>query len=107
MSIKKREAHKTTTPKAIAVSETKRKETPKIPLNSKKTIQVLYAQAIDNGFQLVNTKPEVVFKVLKTSVKDVFILNSKNGILCKVGEKWIAEYYENNQLKQDIYEIKF
>ncbi|MHB0754264.1 hypothetical protein [Polaribacter sp. M15] len=71
------------------------------------SLKVLYAQAIENGYQFVNTKPEVVFKVLKTNVKEVYIIDGKNGIFYKVGEKWIAEYYENNQLKHAEYTIKF
>ncbi len=71
------------------------------------SLKVLYAQAIENGFQLVNTKPEVVYKVLQTNVKNVYILSGENGILYKVGEKWIAEFYQNNQLQQLEYDIKF
>ncbi|PQJ83020.1 hypothetical protein BTO16_08305 [Polaribacter glomeratus] len=72
-----------------------------------KTLDVLYAQKITNGFQLVNTKPEVVFLILKTNVKDVFIINNKNGTLYKSGENWIAEFYENNLLVTKEYQIKF
>lgn len=68
---------------------------------------VLYAQAKLNGFQLVNTKPEVVFEILKTNVKEVFILKSKKGIMYKSGQVWIAEYYEKEKLIQEQYQIKF
>lgn len=67
----------------------------------------LYAQEKNNGFQLVNLKPEVVFVVLKTNVKDVFIIQDKNGILYKNGEDFVAEYYENGQLVQKEYQVKF
>ena len=67
----------------------------------------MYAQSIENGFQLVNTKPEVVFKILKTNLKDVYIITDKKGVFYKVGERWFAEYYENNQLQQIEYQIKF
>lgn len=71
------------------------------------TNAVLYAQAIENGFQLVNTTPKVVFQMLKTKMKDVFILNNKNGILYKTATSWTAEYYENGVLVLQEYQIKF
>lgn len=91
----------------ITASETLKEEIPKLLSKPQKPLQVLYAQAITDGFQLVNTAPEVVYKVLKTNVSNVYIINSKKGIFYKVGEKWIAEYYKNNQLKQEVYEVKF
>jgi hypothetical protein len=84
----------------------------KTELNKEKTVvfksvEFLYSQPKNNGFQLVNTKPEVVFVILKTNVKDFFIIKDKNGIIYKVGENWVAEYYENNQLITIQYQIKF
>ena len=73
----------------------------------KDTKNVLYAQAITNGFQLVNTKPEVVFQVLKSSKKDFYFLKNKDGVLFKKGTNWIAEYYENDTLVQKQYQVKF
>ena len=94
------------TPKVIVapqiVKETTSQLTEKIA-----NLKILYAQSIENGFQLVNTKPEVVFKILITNLKDVYIITDKNGIFYKVGEQWIAEYYENNKLQQVEYQIKF
>ncbi|MEE9408756.1 MAG: hypothetical protein V3V28_11855 [Polaribacter sp.] len=71
------------------------------------TKNVLYAQAIENGFQLVNTKPSLVFQLLKTKVKDVFIIKNKNGILYKSGNTWVAEYYNKTSLVVERYQIKF
>ncbi|WP_158841395.1 hypothetical protein [Polaribacter sp. L3A8] len=70
-------------------------------------LETLYSQEISNGFQLVNTTPAVVYQLLKTKVKDVFILKDKNGILYKNGNNWIAEYYENDALVVKQYAIKF
>ena len=67
----------------------------------------LYAQSITNGFQLVNTKPEVVFEIIKTSVKDVFIIKNKNGIIYKNKDLWIAEYYKEDLKIIEEYYIKF
>ncbi|MDO6744879.1 hypothetical protein Q4553_09845 [Tenacibaculum soleae] len=71
------------------------------------TIVNLYAQTIANGFQLVNTKPSVVYQILKTNVADVFILKNKNGILYKNNANWIAEYYKDGVKVTEQYQIKF
>jgi len=69
--------------------------------------QLLYAQPIQNGFQLVDMTPKRMYIIKKTSVKDVFILDDKNGILYKFNDKWIAEYYEGNtRIKKEL-NIKF
>ena len=68
---------------------------------------ILYAQANTNGFQLINTKPEVIFVILKTNVKDVFVIKDKNGIFHKVDGNWVAEYYENTQFVEKQYQVKF
>lgn len=81
------------------------------PIKEKSTVStsaaVLYAQTTNNGFQLVNTTPEVVLSILKTNVKEVFIIKDKNGILYKLGDNWVAEFYENNLLVTKEYQIKF
>lgn len=71
------------------------------------TLKILYAQSIENGFQLVNTKPEVVFKLLKTSLKEVYILTEKNGVFYKNGDHFIAEYYEGSMLIKKEFQVKF
>ncbi|MGY0425733.1 MAG: hypothetical protein ACWIPI_02745 [Polaribacter sp.] len=76
-----------------------------VPL--KKGVNVLYAQPKENGFQLVNMKPAVVFTIFKTSLKDIFIIKDKNGTLYKKDGSWIAEYYENGKLIGKQYQIKF
>ncbi len=68
---------------------------------------VLYAQAIENGFQLVDSSPKVVYRIRKTSIVDVYLVEGKNATVYKRGADWILEYYENNVLKQDVLNIKF
>ena len=67
----------------------------------------LYVQPKVNGFQLVDLKSEVVFLILNTRIKDVFIIKSKNGLLYKKEAIWVAEFYENGVLVEKKYEIKF
>ncbi|MDO7170759.1 hypothetical protein [Mariniflexile sp. AS56] len=68
---------------------------------------VLYAQAIENGFQLVDSTPKVVYKIKKTSIPDVYMVDGKNATLYKKEGNWVLEYYDNNVLKQDVLTIKF
>ena len=77
----------------------KQKKTPSYPL--------LYAQKIENGYQLVNTKPAIKFVILKTNNEKKFFIQDKNGTLIKSGDYWIAEYYEGNNLITENYLIKF
>jgi uncharacterized protein YqgQ len=67
----------------------------------------LYAQPNENGFQLIDLKPEVVFLIMKTNLKDVFIMKDKNGILYKKSTTWFAAFYENGELVEKRFEIKF
>ncbi|PKH52780.1 hypothetical protein CXF68_19685 [Tenacibaculum sp. Bg11-29] len=67
----------------------------------------LYAQPTVNGFQLINTKPEVVYQILKTSVEDVFILKNKKGILYKDNNIWVVEFYSKGLKFIENYQIKF
>ena len=77
------------------------------PVSVKNAMTTLYAQVTKNGFQLVDTKPVVIFKLFKTNVKDVFIIKDKNGLLYKNKNIWIAEFYENDVRKTIEYQIKF
>ena len=88
----------TNTKKNTVVNKTQEKKVSK---------EILYAQSKANGFQLINTKPEVVFILLNTDVKDVYIIKGKNGILYKNSNSWIAEFYENNQFIKKEYLVKF
>ncbi|CAL2105011.1 conserved hypothetical protein [Tenacibaculum sp. 190524A02b] len=71
------------------------------------TKETLYAQPTANGFQLVDTQPKKVFELLKTSIKDVFVLKTIDGILFKSNDVWFAEYYENGTKVLKQYKIKF
>lgn len=68
---------------------------------------VLYAQAINNGFQLVDSSPKVVYKIKKTSLENVFLVEGLDGTLLNKNGQWILEYYDNGSLKQKVLNIKF
>lgn len=97
--------------KVVQTAEVKntfvKKEEPKPVVSKENTAEVLYAQPNQNGFQLVNTKPAIVFVLLKTNDPKKFIIKDKNGTFTKKGNTWVAEYYDNGQLVTKEYQVKF
>ena len=73
----------------------------------RKSSDVLYAQPIENGYQLVDSSPKVVYKIKKTSLDNVFLVEGLNGTLLNKNGQWVIEYYENGALKQKTLNIKF
>ena len=70
----------------------------------KKPSNVLYAQPITNGFQLVDNTPKVVMILLETAKKDVFIVKGQDAIVYKENSKW---YLSKNSNDSKLLEIKF
>src|SRR5690606_15447880 len=81
--------------KTITAIETKNNDS-NVQISTEKAATMLYAQPIDNGFQLVDSTPKVLYKIKSTSTPDVFIVTSVNGTLTKKGNSWLLEYYEND-----------
>ncbi len=76
-------------------------------LQTSKSDVLLYAQAIQNGFQLVDSTPKRVYTIHQTSAKNIYILKDKKGVLYKLNDVWIVEYYENGKLVKEQVQIKF
>jgi hypothetical protein len=72
-------------------------------------LPTLYAQPIENGYQLVDATPKLVLKIFNTSQPDYFtaVSEAKNGVVFKKEGVWYFEYYENSVLKSDKLNIKF
>ncbi|MCL5129082.1 hypothetical protein [Algibacter sp. L4_22] len=68
---------------------------------------VLYAQAIKNGFQLVDSSPKVLYRMYNTQLSDVFLVENKSAIIFKKDNKWFIEHHENGTLKLNLLNIKF
>ncbi|MES2747838.1 MAG: hypothetical protein V4648_05640 [Bacteroidota bacterium] len=77
--------------------------------NNSTTPNTLFAQPIQNGFQLVNTEPRVIMKLYKTSVKDFYtaVKGDIQGALVLKNSEWFFEYYKNDQLVSEKVEVKF
>lgn len=68
---------------------------------------LLYAQETNGGYQLIDSTPKLMYTLQATSLKDVYIIKNKNGILFKQNKKWFVEYYLNNKLIKKELTIKF
>lgn len=90
------------TPK-VKPKEIKVQEVPEVTTTS----EVLYAQPIPNGFQLVDTTPKVVYKIRKSGAKDVYIVIGRDAIIRKNGADWILDYYVDGVLHSKSLDIKF
>ncbi|PWV56870.1 hypothetical protein [Chitinophaga sp. S165] len=73
------------------------------------TTGTLYAQPTPIGYQLIDTTPQKVLTLFKTSVQDHFIAESgaTNGIVFKKDGEWFFEYYKDNKLTSQKLQIKF
>jgi hypothetical protein len=71
--------------------------------------EVLYAQEIPNGFQLVDSTPRIRLKIFKTSKPDQYLAKSDEheGIFYAKEGKWFFEYYVGDQLRVEELTIKF
>jgi len=70
---------------------------------------ILYAQEIRNGFQLVDNTPKIRLKLFRTSISDVYAVkhDKDNGVVYKKDGKWYMEYYMGETLKIEELNIKF
>lgn len=91
----------------VDVEKTVQKPVEKIVSNSFE--QVLYAQPIGDGFQLIDSTPSVIMKLTKTSSPDIFLVdyNGNEGVLLKKNNQWIFEYKANGVLNSHLLNVKF
>ncbi|MFD2605377.1 hypothetical protein ACFSSG_07750 [Euzebyella marina] len=77
--------------------------------NTRPSEGVLYAQGLDNGYQLVDSTPKIRLKIYRTSIPDYYLAESdtESGVVFENNGKWFFEYYENDQLVTESLEIKF
>jgi len=70
---------------------------------------VLYAQEMPNGFQLVDKTPKIRLRLYKTSMPDVYTVkhDKDNGVVYKKNGKWYFEYYAGDTLKKEELNIRF
>ncbi|MAU16501.1 MAG: hypothetical protein CMH46_13295 [Muricauda sp.] len=73
------------------------------------TTGVLYAQPIQNGYQLVDSTPKVVLKLEETSMENIFMTDfqGNNAVVFQQDGKWVLEYSDNGKKVQKELNIKF
>jgi hypothetical protein len=94
-------------PVAIVEVDANMSETKLIEVYSESS---LYPQNILNGYQLVDSTPKIVMKIFKTSQPNIYLgeeINGSNGLVYNKNGIWIFEYYEGDNLKEKIVNIKF
>ena len=74
-----------------------------------KQLELLYAQPIENGFQLVDSTPKVRFKLTETSVENVFLAtrDNTNGVVLNKNGAWFFEYTADGKKVLEELNIKF
>lgn len=90
-------------------AEPKKVVAPKSSVEPDDTPNMLFAQPISNGYQLIDKTPKVVFKIFKTSHPDYFTVQSEtiNGALIRKNNEWILEYYKDDKPVSEKLLIKF
>lgn len=92
----------------LSVTFTEIQTTPEIL--QEKNYPILYAQPTENGFQLVDNTPKIVFKLQKTSLENIFNalnINNINGIFYKKENYYIFEFIQNGKQEKEFYIVKF
>lgn len=75
----------------------------------KNTQKLLYAQPIDNGFQLVDKSPKVILVLTRSATPDVYLArnDSQSGVVYKKDGRWLFEHFDNGEVKIEELFIKF
>lgn len=70
---------------------------------------ILYAQEIQNGFQLVDSTPKIRIRLFKSSTPNYYLAQSgnQNGLVYKKDGKWYFEYYVGDDFQIEELIIKF
>lgn len=89
-------------PKVDAISEAKVKESQPINVSN-----VLYAQEIDNGFQVVDSTPKIILILLTTPKQNVFIVKGRDAVVYKEDGFWFISENKDNTTTTKTLDIKF
>lgn len=75
------------------------------PITSKNTVSnILYAQANDNGFQVVDSTPKIVMILISTPKQNVYIVKGQDAIVYEQDGFW---YLAKNEISAETLNIKF
>lgn len=74
---------------------------------SKSKKDVLYAQPIENGYQLVDSTPKVVMILLKSGVPNVYLVKGQDATVYKENGKWVLTKTSDSSTEKSVLNIKF
>lgn len=69
--------------------------------------EVLYAQAINNGYQLVDSTPKVVYVLIFSGKKDFYMVKGKDATVYKLNDNWVIAETIGDDLQVKTLNIKF
>lgn len=71
--------------------------------------EILFASPIENGFQLIDSTPQVVLVLENTLQPEYFNANidKKFGVVYKKIDQWVFEYYQEGKLVVEPLKIRF
>jgi len=106
MELKEDVAEVVETPKPI-------REEPKLEVKETKVEFVeqnknlLYAQPIENGYQIVDTTPKIVMILLETARSDVYMVKGENAMVYKEDGTWFISKNDGSKVTVEALNIKF
>lgn len=92
--------------KTITPIESKNSDS-NVQISKEEISTTLYAQPIDNGFQLVDNTPKKVMVLFYSGITDTFIVKDRNAIVYKKGDKWVLAENDGINLRSEILNVKF
>lgn len=81
-----------------------------LPADVSNTYPILYAQPIENGYQLIDKTPKIILKLQKTSLENIYNaidFNNINGVFYKKEAIYIFEFTKNGQTEKIFYNVNF
>ncbi|HEX9828033.1 MAG TPA: hypothetical protein VGA80_15645, partial [Flavobacteriaceae bacterium] len=73
----------------------------------KEASNLLYAQPVENGFQVVDTSPKIVMILLETAKSNVFIVKGQDAIVYKEEGSWYLSKNDGTKVSIEALNIKF
>jgi hypothetical protein len=92
-----------------AANDPKPKEREVILVTPISASNVLNAQEIANGYQLVDNTPRIILRIYHTSQPEIFLAESdtNKGVVMKKDGQWVFEYYQGEKFFSRQFTIKF
>ncbi len=78
-----------------------------VKIEIKEATDILYAQPIENGYQIIDTTPKIVMILLKTAQTNVFIVKDQDAIVYKEEGSWFLSKNNGGKVSIQALKIKF